>query len=108
MFHDFVESRDVQVLTDMGGEAVVLLFLKGGVAFDGRNGGCFVLEEVVDDRRVVKETMDVGAYAMVSLKDGLVGVADALVNFITLALMAVELEGHLTRGLFRCHCGMNG
>ncbi len=52
--------------------------------------------------------MNVGADAVVCLQDGLVGIADTLMDFIPLTFLPFELERHLTGGLLRSHRGMDG
>ena len=87
------------MLADMLCELVVLMFLKVWIALyrNGVNG--LVFEQVLNDRRVIKEAVDVGADTMVCLHDGLIGIAHALVNLVALTCLAFELEGDLSRGL---------
>ena len=47
--------------------------------------------------------MNVGADAMIGLQNGLVGIADALMNLVALARLALELESDLLGGLLRGH-----
>ena len=52
--------------------------------------------------------MDIGTDTMVGLHDGLVGIADTLVNLVAIALLIFELESDLLGGLFCSHGCMDG
>ena len=64
-------------------------------------------EQVFNDGSIVEEAVDVGANAVVGLQDGLVGIADPLVNLVALALLTIELECHLLGGLLLRHRGVD-
>ena len=51
--------------------------------------------------------MNIGSYAVVSLQNGLVSIAHALMNLITLTGLSLKLEGDLSCGLLWCHRGLN-
>ena len=51
--------------------------------------------------------MNVGADAMIGLQNGLVSIADALMNLVALTHMAFESEGDLLSGLLMSHGRMD-
>ena len=95
----------------MLGEFVVLLLLEIRVVDGGSqlSGGRFPYpaKQVLDDRLIVEETMNIGADAVVGLQNGLVRIADALMNLVALTLLTFELEGYLLGGFLMSHGRMD-
>ena len=77
-------------------ESVVLLLLKIRIVDCGSQfytfHFSFFTQQVFYDRSIVEETMNVGAYAVVSLQNGLVCIANALMNLVALTRLTFELE----------------
>ena len=94
----------------MGGKLVVLLIFKIGITLGAQRGTLshMLAQHVLNDRRVVEESVNVGADAMVSLEDSLVSIADTLMNLVAAALLSIELEGDLASGLLCCDGRMDG
>ena len=63
---------------------------------------------MLDYGGVVKQAVNVGADAVISLEDLFVRVAYALVDFVAVALVAAEGEGHLPCGLGGGDGGVDG
>ena len=66
------------------------------------------LQQIVDNGCIIEESVNISPDAMVFLQDGLAGIADTLMNLVTLTRLSFELEGDLTGSLLWSHCGMNG
>ena len=60
------------------------------------------------DGGIVEETVNIGADTMVGLQDGLVGIADALVNLVALTCLPIKLERDLLGGFLCSHGGVDG
>ena len=86
---------------------VVLLFLKVGIALYRSSVNGFFFHQIFDDGCIVEKTMDIGADAMISLENYLIGIAHALVYLVTLTLLPLKLEGDLTSGFLLRHRGVD-
>ena len=64
-------------------------------------------QNMINHGGIVEEAVDVGADAMAGLQDGLIGIADTLMNLIALTCLSVELERDLLRGLVSSHGGVD-
>ena len=86
----------VNILADVGGQFVVLFFLELGIALDFVMSSVALspihelLEQMLYDGGVVEKAVNVGADAMVGLKDGLIRVAHTLMYLIALTSLPVE------------------
>ena len=105
---ELVETWNINVLADVVGQLVILLFLEfcrgkfsTFLIFN------FILEYMLNDWCVVKEAVDIGSYAVVSLQNGLVSIADALMYLVALTHLTFELESDLLSGLLMSHGGMD-
>ena len=106
------------MLADVSSQFVVLFVLEGlqimgTVLMTSRFASItrtipVILQQVFYDGRIIKEPVDVGADAVVSLQDGLVGIADTLMNLVTLTRLTIKIERHLTRGLLGRHRSVDG
>ena len=112
-------------MSHMLSEFVVLFFLKGCIALNQGDcpmmlcrikipltGHCIkrsihLIQQILNDRRIVEKTVNVSTYAMVSLQDGLICIADALMNLIALTRLTFKLEGYLPGGLLVGHGRMD-
>ena len=94
----------------MGGKLVVLLIFKIGITLGAQRGTLshMFAQQVLNDRRVVEESVNVGADAMVSLEDSLVSIADTLMNLVALTCLAIELKSDLLSSFFCRHRGVDG
>ena len=105
---ELVETWNINVLADVVGQLVILfLFEFSRGKFSTFFIFNFILEYMLNDRCVVKEAVDIGSYAVVGFQDSLAGVANALMDFVALTLLTVELKGHLARGLLCSHRGVD-
>ena len=94
----------------MGSQLIVLLLFEGSMTYSylGVVISCLMLlEQMLDDWHIVEETVDIGANAMTSLHDRLVGIADTLMNLVALTRLTFKLESDLPSSLLRCHGGVN-
>ena len=62
---------------------------------------------MLNDGGIIEEAVNVCAYAMVCLENGVIGIADTLMNLVALTLLTIELERHLTSGLLLRHRGVD-
>ena len=107
---DLIDAFHIYVLADMSSQLVVLLVFEISEALGAQRGTLshMFAQQVLNDGCIVKEAVNVGADAMISLEDGLVSIADTLMNLLALTLLTIELERHLTGGLLLCHRGVDG
>ena len=97
------------MLADVSSQFVVLFVLEGFLTFsDWLLAFSDWLQQVFDDGPIIKETVNVGANTMIILQDGLIGIADTLMNLVTLTRLTIKIERHLTRGLLGCHRCIDG
>ena len=94
---------NVYILSYIVCQFVVLLFFEVHITLDRSQSNGFILEYVFDDRRIVEYAMNISTNTMVCLHDGLIGIAHALMNFVTLTRLPIKLESDLFRCLFSSH-----
>ena len=100
---NLVNSFHIHILAHMLSKLVVLLFLKVGIALYRSSANGFFFQQIFGDGCIVEKTVDIGADAMVGLKDGFLCITDALMNLVALTRMTFELEGNLLGGLLGRH-----
>ena len=103
-----VDTVYIHILSYMVSQLVILFLLEVGKTLYWTCSRSLIPEQIFDDGRIVEEAVDIGADAMIGLEDGLVSIADTLMDLIALAWLTIELEGDLAGGLLGIHRSVDG